>query len=497
MCEVGFGNGGNCRGRHGCHSDITALKSTGADRGYARRDRDARELGTALKGICGNALTAAKDNSFAYVSATVNGAKNVYLLDGNKLDLVCEGVDEVLEYAELVPGIIYSKGNRVEYYYDETTTSFARNGDSTPKNFVLSPDGTAVAYTIKNKTDSEIDDLYIYTVEQASPEARSAGKVSMIPVSISNGGEHVLAYTMNGETKDLYLIVENERLRINELIGSFNAVTCTNSDGVEVVFTTKTETEYHSYIYNCDKFDKDTNTAHYLEMGYSVPQNTDSEIAVPSTFKKTYFQNITTDITFYLNKKYERQAIAAYLGQFDPDMKYFYFINKQKEVLVQLEIDGGEGGEASSVATDVTDFVVTEKGNIYYTDGYGDLYFYKMSKAKPVRITSDVTDLVFYEYANDLYFEKTDSVEATGTYLTSEGSDYETFQFAKMTLSELPTFTNSYSKKSYAYAYDEEKGNYLLFYTSTGSSFKLIAECTEITSEYSTDIESQVKDLLS
>lgn len=439
-------------------------------------------------------LTAAKDNSFAYVCATVNDSKNVYLLDGGKLTLFCEGIDSVLKYSELVPGVVYSRKDRVEYFFDDANTSFSRNGESTPENFVISPDGSAVAYTMKNKNDPAIDDLYVYTIDQASPESRSTGTISTVPVAIANGGEHILAYMTDGETKYPFHIVGTERYRINDIAGSFNAVTATNSTGTEIVFTTKTDTEYHSYIYDFEKLNKDANTAVYFGMGYSVPQSVDPEVAYKATFKKSYFQNISKEVTFYIDNKYEPEAISAYLGQFSPDMKYFYFINKDIEALIKYEISTEE---ASSIAADVTDFVITQKGNIYYIDGYKDLNFFKLSKGKPSRISSDVTRFCFYNDSNELYFERSASVDAMEVYSTSEGSSPQKVQFGKTELAELPTITNEYSKKSYAFAYNKESGKFHLYYTSTGRSFKLAAECTEVTSEYLTDIEEQIKDVLS
>ncbi len=442
-------------------------------------------------------LTPAKDNSFAYVVTEVGEKENVYILDGGKLKLELEGVDDVLALADFAPGIVYSMGGRIEYSYDDTTVSLARNNDSTPKNFVISPDGSAMAYTIKNKNDQSIDDLYIYTSKQSAPEARSSGKASTIPVSVSNGGEFIVAYAINGDAKELYLVVENERHKINDVNGIFNEITYQNADGSEILFTTLVGKEYHSYIYNCNKMKKKSNSAFDLGAGFSVPQIDDPSIACLETLKECYYQNITNEISFYVNKKYETNAIATYLGVFDPDMKYLYFINDEREVLVQLEVNKGEGEAASSIATDVKDFVITQKGNIYYIDGYGDLYFYKMSKAKPDRITSDVTKLNFYDCANDLYFEKIDSVEATGTYKTSEGSDHEDFEFGKQKLKTLPIFTNKYSKKTYAYYYNEEKDNYILFYSSNGRSFKKIAECEKIDQTHASELQEKIDDLLS
>ena len=447
-------------------------------------------------------LTAAKNNSFAYVETVVDDATNVYLLDNNKLKLLCEGVDKVLSLADYAPGVVYKYGDRVEYFYDGLLTSLARNDDHTPENFVISPDGTAIAYTIKNKNDSSIKDLYVYTVDQSGPEARSIGTVSTLPVSISNNGDYVVAYTESGDSKDLYLMVQHNKYRIGNIDGSFDSLVCTNAYASEIVFTTKSGTDYRTYIYNCTERKKDVTVAHHVSNGYAVPQIIDPKLCTPESFKKCYFQDIKASLTIYVNKKYEAIKVSDYLGKIDENERFLYIINEQREdMLIQIELLGERFGKdnnrSTSIATDVKDFVLTQKGNIYYTDGYGDLYFFKLAKGKAARITNDVDKLSFYDYANELYFEKIDSVETHGTYRTSEGSDHETFKFGKTTLTTLPTFTNTYSKNSYACYYDDTTDNYLLFYTSNGNSFKQIAECEKITSSSVSYLKALIDDLLS
>ena len=104
---------------------------------------------------------------------------------------------------------------------------------------------------------------------------------------------------------------------------------------------------------------------------------------------------------------------------------------------------------------------------------------------------------MFYTYSNELYFEKVDSVETHGTYKTSEGSNHESFEFGKITLTTLPDLTNTYSKKSYACYFDETTDNYILFYTSNGRSFRKVAECEKITAVHKNYLEAMVDDLLS
>ena len=447
-------------------------------------------------------LSPAKNNAFAYVTATVADSQNVYILDNGKLKLLCEAVDSVYALADYEPGVVCRRGDKVEYFYDETSTSLSRNSDKLPENFVISPDGTAIAYTIANKNDTSIKDLYVYTTEQAGPESKSAGKVSTIPVAISNEGEYVIAYTENGESRDLYLIEDTDRYKINDVEGAFNAITCTNASGDSVVFTTKSGSEYRTYIYDCTKMKKDFNSAYQISNGYAVPQYIEHDIVAPESFGKCYYQDVTGSLTIYVNKKYEAIKVSDYLGKIDPDGRFLYIINEQREnTLIQVELLGERFGKddnkASSIATDVKDFVITNKGNLYYTDGYGDLYFFKLSKEKPSRITNDVTELNFYTYSNDLYFEKMDSVDTNGIYLTSEGSDHKAVKLAKTEITDSPVFTHPHSKRSYACYLDSVTGNYILFYTANGSSFKQVAECEEITSEHRTDLELAVADVLS
>ncbi len=444
-------------------------------------------------------LTEAADCSFAYVTAEVEGTVNVYVLDGGKLKLLCEKIDKPLAYCDYKPGVIYKYGDRVEYYYNDVQTTLSKKNDALPENFSISPDGTAVAFTIKN--DSSISDLYLYTEEMATPKALSNGTKNTIPVSVSNDGEYIVAFTEDATAKDLYLFVGTEDYKINEIIGSFDSLIAKNADATEIVFATKRESDYFTYVYNCTELKKDITVAHYVSNGYAVPQIIDNRVAAPATFKKSYFKNVTTPMTVYINKKYDNHDIYNYIGQIDPDGKYLYVIVSHLDnTLAQIELLGENNGKETTnktvIGTDVTDFIVTEKGNIYYIDGYGDLYFYKLSKGKPTRITNDVTELVFYTYANELYFERLDSVEENGIYHTSEGSDHEQLKFGKTAVKHSPIVANPYSKKSYAYYFDKEEDKYSLFYTSNGRSFKQVNDCNELVSVHQNPLDTLVEDIL-
>ena len=430
-------------------------------------------------------LTEAKDKSFAYVEAVVDDAINVYILDDNKLTLVCEGITKVLALADYAPGVVYEYLNKVEYYYDETQITLSKKDSAMPENFVIAPDGTAVAYTIASKENSSMNVLYVCTVDRSVPEAISTGNASMLPISISNNGVYIIASAENTQNRSLYLINKDNKYKIGGVDGAFEQLIACNTDGTEIVFSTTNGTESRSYIYNCTELKKDTTSAHHISNGIAIPQITNPEICTPESFKKCYFQDVKAHLTIYVNKKYESVKVSDYIGQIDPQERFLYVINEQRDnMLVQIELLGErfkkDDNRSTNIAPDVENFIVTNKGNIYYTDSHGDLYFYKLTKGKPSRITNSVDGLTFYNYANQVMFEKVEDGDVFGVYMTEEGSDYEALTFDKITPTSLPNLTNAYSKKCYAYYYDEAEDNYVLFYTSNGKSFKKVADCDDI-----------------
>ena len=434
-------------------------------------------------------LTPAKDNSFAYVEALVEDKVNVYILDNNKLTLICEGIDNVLALADYVPGVVYKDDIRVEYYFDDTHTSLAGKDDYLPENFVISPDGTAISYTKKNKNNTEIKDLFLCTAERTTPKAITTGSISMIPVALSNNGEHLVAYVETADVKTLYLISGNSKQKISGVEGSFEALTAINADSTEIVFTAKNGVDTRTYVYNCTETKKDETVAHSVSSGVALPQITDPAVCTRESFKKCYFQNNSAEapLTVYVNKKYEAVKISDYVGKIDAEEKYLYVINNQRgdNQLIQIKLLGESSGKnnkatTKQMASGVVDFVITNKGNIYYKNTSGDLFCQKLSKTKPSRIAKSIDEFVFYNYSNQVLFEKTDISGVKTVYVTEEGSKAEQFTFGKVEPTSLPTFTNAYSKKTYVYFYDDTSDMYTLFYTSNGKSFSKVAECDNI-----------------
>lgn len=427
-------------------------------------------------------LIPAADNSFAYVLVTADEGYDLYVIEKNELTPMCQGISsKPLAYAEFEPGAIYIQRGRTTYYFDGVETVLT-GSEEPAKDVVISPDGKAVAYSCASKTNESTTSLYLYNVKNTVPEQISSGKDSMVPVSISDNGKYVIAYSLNSTdkiTKELYVFFDSHKYRIAGTVGSFEQILYANADATEIVFTTSTGTDdnSHSYIYNCKETgERKKNTAHDIGVGKCMPQVSDPEIVRLDSLKKNYFQNLDKKSTFYVNKKYETNSISSFLGKFDSKSEHFYFINEQKSMLCKMKVQNGKADPAKLVAYDVEEFFVTQKGNLYYIDSYHDLSFYKISQEKPIRITGDVINVKFYNYANRLYFEQVDSLDVSSVYATSEGSDPEAVKFGKTEVKILPEFTHPHSQKSYAYYENAETGNKVLFYSSNGRTFKQITD---------------------
>jgi hypothetical protein len=124
------------------------------------------------------------------------------------------------------------------------------------------------------------------------------------------------------------------------------------------------------------------------------------------------------------------------------------------------------------ILSDVSDFAVTQKGNLYILDADSTLRYYETSENKKSPISISVSAISMYHYSNTLYFSESDSV---AIYSTKEGSVKASVEFNKKAIKGLPEFINPNSSHTYATVLDEDAG-LELFYTSNGKKFKSIAE---------------------
>lgn len=439
-------------------------------------------------------LVPAIDNSFAYVVEDTPDGYNIYLLEKKELiSIVAAPVQGIVALADYEPGVVYKDNDAYYFYSDETEERITK--DPTAGNFVIAPDASVVSYTLAKKENANEFKLYLYA--NGSSESYATNK---IPVAVSSKGKYIYAYdTIAQESADgstvatakLYLIMPSEGESVTVATG-FDKLTYMTLKGDEIVYTLKNDAGVQSHIYRAKK-----NESFKIGTGECKPMIADSSVALLSTLKDTVFESSITPApdaerkftaaTYYVNKNYDSSLLANYKGKLNSDGDVFYFINNEM-TLKYIDL-GDKTKTAQKVSDFVEDFVITEKGNIYFLDDEDNLMFFKSSTAKKKRIAHDVELISINEYANVLYFAKDDDTKA---YETEEGSAPEITKFDRTEIVSAPFYTDNGQKRTFAYIYNVTTGNFELYYTSTGKSYKLIA-----TGCYTDDLDFEyIEDIL-
>ncbi|MBE6596119.1 MAG: hypothetical protein E7641_00470 [Ruminococcaceae bacterium] len=416
-------------------------------------------------------LKAAKDNSFAYITEDTSEGYNIYILEKKELTAVVSSpISEVIAFADYEPGIVYRDDTAYHFYSQNDESRITK--DAGAKNFIIAPDASAVVYTRPKDENANESKLYIFSngVED------SCGKNNMVPVAVSNNGECIYAYGVTSAdyvTKKLYVVYPNDGNETIEIQTGFDRIQYTNISGDEILYTViSAESGYQSFIYSAKK-----DTSYKVGAGICVPLIADKSVVGLSTLKdmvyeRSYFNEGSgfAGATYYVNKKYETSKISQYNGQLNSSGTFFYFINNDG-TLNYIDMDD-KNRTAEGLAEGVIEFVVTEKDNIYYLDDDGRLMFYKSSTAKRQKVEDDVVNMTFNSYANVLYF---DVDEDTKAYMTEEGSTPEIAKFAKAEISTAPEFVDASQKRTFAYVLNADTDRYDIYYTTTGSTYKLLA----------------------
>ena len=424
-------------------------------------------------------LVSAKDNSFAYVFEETPDGYNAYILAKKELTLITTtAVGKIVAWADYKPGIVYQDEGSFYFYSEDTDGKITKN--ATASNFVIAPDASAVSYIEAKDGDLTKMKLYLYTNGNDESYANN-----MYPVAVAPGGKYIYAYgidSSDGITKKLYMIPANEDEDKCPIDTNFNSITYMNIKGDEIIYTTNTITEngigFISNIYNAKK-----NETYKIGAGYCVPLISDPSVVALSTLKDIVVENIpsisplsTGSATYYVGKDYTPKPISNYNGQLNASEDIFYFITADN---VLKYIDLNEKTRSSKeVAEDVVEFVVTAKDNIYFIDDEARLRFHKTSTGKSTTIYSadEVVSMSLNKYSNVLYFEVKDDTKA---YSTEEGSAKEIAEFARAEIRTTPTFTSVGQKRTFAYVKNADTDLYDVYYTSTGTTYKLIAEGCE------------------
>lgn len=425
------------------------------------------------------------DRSFAYIECNSADGYLIYLVKGKKLTAITTEdyeISEILGYAENEPGVLYREEGNVYIYNEELGEDLIdKNVDAA--NFIISGDASTVIYTRPLEDSAGEYRIYMYRDGSSAP----IGVKNCTPIKISEDGEYVYGEgSPDGIISKLFCITTKDGEKYPVCDANFGGITAMNATGTEIIYYTISEdAKVTASIYSAKK---NENFEIAKSKGAFFPATVDPDVARYGTFADCYLQsvslssmltdseNTTSGYTYYVNKKFETQQIANALGQFSPDEKYFYYVNT-KNSLYQVDLSDLDNAP-KKIYEDTADFAITQKGNIYMLGDEGLLYFYKASTGKKTPISKFAEAISMHHYGNKLYF--VNEGEEGKVYVTEEGSAKELVKFDKNEVSTLPEFNNTYSKKSFAYFYDEASG-YSLFYTANGKSFKLLTtDCEAI-----------------
>ncbi len=414
------------------------------------------------------------DHSFAYVVDDGSEGIQVYILKGKELERVTPSpIDEVLTFASLEPGVIYRHNSSYRVWSEKGGEQQIAKADKDPKNFLLSGDAQTVIYNAtEDKGETTQEYLYLF----AGNVPLKLGK-NYTPVAISHQGDHIYATLTNSEqdVKDLYYIDPEDKenpVKIKTSTGFDDQIEPTlNVTGDEILFYTTNGSEHTTMLYRIKK-----NKLFEIGSGVLLPAKADPDVAVYGTFAETYLTERDAGkdehrSTYFITKAFKGDEICQFPGQFSPDGEYFYYINND-DTLMQLSLS--DHGKKNTNHEDIIDFAITEKGNIYTLDDSKQLRFYNVSTGKTTAISYDATVISLYNYANTIYFGEEDT-DGQNVWISEEGSKQEKAEMDKITITEIPFFSNANAKRSYAYYYDSEAG-WQLFYTGNGKSFDLISD---------------------
>lgn len=455
-------------------------------------------------------IEVAADNSFAYVTEEVDGEFYIYLLKGKKLEpITTSAVEQVVAYAALKPGVVYKHRGSFRLYSEkygvETITKKAA------ENFLISSDASTVVYTAPKNDAADVNEMIVF---QDGANTTLNSKNNCVPAAVSNYGDYIYASFVNDEAKKLSVFttkdLDNPQGEVIAETDGFVGILAQNVKGDEILLLTSIdgttedeETEEliptiktHTKIYRYSK--KGEHSATKLAEAVMLPMSANPDIVFFDDFSEVYLtayrpENFAQRAIYYMDKKYEPSRIAKYTlpegieqdsCTLSPDENYLYYINNDKD-LIQMDLESSTYN-TKELGFGVNEFYVTQKGNIYYLDESGELFFREPTAKRNTPIADFVTDISFYRYSNTLFFTKE---EGENIFSSKEGSDEDIVKMGDAQVTALPEFYNTNSKQSYAAYYDSMDNSGILLYTSNGKRFKMITnDCLTINGNEISDI---------
>ena len=428
-------------------------------------------------------LIIADDRSFAYVvEEEVDGVRIYIATNKDIVPVTASPVSDVLATASLKPGVIYEDEDGVYLYTSKNGDEGRITRESGYSNWLISADASTVVYTAPLESNAVEFYLCVYKDNSEYKQTKN-----LIPVEVSADGSLIYGYgfTSNDITSKVLYVINSEEGGSKVFVDdNFGAITAMNADGTEIIYYTNEAKGITSYIYAFNEKKIDEAAPSSIARGIYTPVSIDPEVAVFGTFADCYLEGVSglnltsgiTSSTYYIDKKFSIQKVASATGKFSPDGDYLYYIS-EGGALMQLDLSD-DNYNTEKIAEDIVDFAITQKGNVYHLSDGNRLRFYKLSSDKTTRISDDAESIVMYENGDILYFTETENVNV---FSSKEGSSPETVKFDSTSVTGIPYFSATGSKKTYAAFEDTDSGDWKLFYTSNGKKFKIVDNsCSDI-----------------
>ena len=244
-------------------------------------------------------------------------------------------------------------------------------------NYTVSPDGSAVVYTVIDGyyTDEEFEyeeditsEMFLYK----SKKSVYVGKDYNV-YAVSNGGKYIYA-----EKEDALYVLTKKGENKEKLSDTVSSAVF-NSDNTQILFWDEEDKTYVST--KGKKPVKINNNELYPILPGNIAMSGLS--ADVESFLNCAYQS--SDSIYFVNKKGDSEKIASdvYGVTIDNDGEYVYYINDD---LVLCKIKAKASGKEKEIADDAAAYRVTSDGKtVYYKDESGDLYSRKgNSKAKSI-----------------------------------------------------------------------------------------------------------------
>ncbi len=441
-------------------------------------------------------LRVAADRSFAYIIETVdegNGlvSKNISYTDGKDITEVAMGVADVLATATLEPGIVWLDNDNGVFRYTEKDgeeklvrkqelEAIQNPYEGGKYTFCISADASTVAYN-----ERKDDGNYRLCVYKDGTESTNYQR-NLFATAISNDGSLIYTYLPKdgGITKSLYVVPykDNNNTALHALLtDNFGRIIAMNTKGDELVVTTNVDVATTTSLITFDP-KKPEDPAVITRIGKDaefLPRAADTKIACFATFADKYFEaqptvdNLTGSV-YYLSKKLETARVAPAYGKFSPDGDYFYYIDS-KDQLKQVDLSSKKFSDMT-VAEDVEQFEITQKGNLYFLGEDTRLMYYTLAKDTAKRVADNVNNISMHTYSNTLYYTYIDTL---ALYCSEESTKSEVAEIEGST-DGVPYFVNADCRKTFVIFYDSDNEECKLLYTSNGKKFKSITSCTYI-----------------